>query len=353
MARLHPLSASAQAAAHLRAELERGHWSGMMPGVNQLAPELGVTRKTVEAALRQLEHDGLLINQGPGRRRLIVLPNGVAMRPMRVAILLYEPTDRHLEYIIELQHALAEAGHSVVAIAKSLVELNMDVTRVSRLVKQTAADAWVVVAGSTEVLKWFCAQPRPVFALFGRREGLTIAAMGPDKSEALAAATRHLVSLGHRRIVMLCRQLRRLPKPGSSEQAFLDELKAHRLPACDYNLPDWEETKEGFQKLLRSLFRVTPPTALIIDEASFFIATQQFLASRVIRVPQQVSLICTDADPAFAWCTPAISHIRWDSGPLVRRIVRWAATVSRGGMDVKQTSVPAEFVIGGTIGRAT
>jgi hypothetical protein len=31
--------------------------------------------------------------------------------------------------------------------------------------------------------------------------------------------------------------------------------------------------------------------------------------------------------------------------------VRWAATVSRGGKDVKQTSVPAEFIIGGTIGR--
>lgn len=323
----------------------------MMPGVNQLAPELGVTRKTVEAALRQLEHEGLLISQGPGRKRLIVLPSGASMRPMRVAILLYEPTDRHLEYIVELQHALAEAGHTVITAANSLTELSMDVTRVSRLVKQTAADAWIVVAGSSEVLKWFCAQPVPVFALFGRREGLPIAAVGPDKTPALAAATRHLVNLGHRRIVMLCRQLRRLPKPGGSEQAFLDELKAHDLPVSDFNLPDWEESKEGFQKLLRSLFRVTPPTALIVDEASFFVTTQQFLAGRGIRVPEQVSLVCTDADPIFAWCTPSISHISWDTRTVVRRIVRWAATVSRGGRDVKQTSVPAQFVIGGTIGR--
>ena len=352
MPRLQMLSAAEQTAAHLRAGVERGDWSGMMPGVNQLAPELGVTRKTVEAALRQLEHEGLLVGRGPGRKRLIVLPRGASTRPMRVAILLHEPDDRHLEYIVELQHALVEAGHTVVTPAKSLKELNMNAMRVSRLVKQTDADAWVVVAGSGGVLEWFSAQPRPVFALFGRREGLPIAAMGPDKSPALTAATRHLIGLGHRRIVMLCRQLRRLPKPGSSEQAFLDELKANGLPVSDFNLPDWEESKEGFQRRLRSLFRVTPPTALIIDEASFSVATQQFLAGRGLRVPQQVSLLCTDADPVFAWCMPPVSHISWDTKTVVRRIARWAATASRGGRDIKQTCVPAGFVIGGTIGPA-
>ena len=99
-----------------------------------------------------------------------------------------------------------------------------------------------------------------------------------------------------------------------------------------------------------SLFRVTPPTALIIDEAPFFIATQQFLASRGIRVPQQVSLICTDADSTFTWCLPSVSHIRWDSRLVARRIVRWAAAVSRGRKDVKQSFTLAEFVKGGTIG---
>jgi DNA-binding GntR family transcriptional regulator len=53
---LHSLSVSSQAAAHIRAELERGRWTGLIPGVYQLAAELGVNRKTIEAALRQLEH---------------------------------------------------------------------------------------------------------------------------------------------------------------------------------------------------------------------------------------------------------------------------------------------------------
>ena len=271
---------------------------------------------------------------------------------MRIALLDYEPLARTEGYMVELQHLLAAAGHAAFFTEKSLVELRMDVARIGRLVRQTKADAWVIGAGSREVLEWFCAQPMPAFALFGRREGLPIAAIGPDKQPAIAAATRHLIGLGHRRIVLLARRLRRLPEPGRSERALLDELKSHGIPMGDFNLPDWEETREGFQELLGSLFRVTPPTALIVDEAPFFVATQQFLAGRGIRVPQQVSLICTDADPTFSWCMPSIAHIRWDPDPVVRRIVRWAATVSRGRKDVKQAFTLAEFIPGGTIGPA-
>ena len=52
----------------------------------------------------------------------------------------------------------------------------MDAGRVSRFVRKTKADAWIVCAGSREVLEWFSAQPVPAFALFGRRDGLPIAA---------------------------------------------------------------------------------------------------------------------------------------------------------------------------------
>ena len=108
----------------------------------------------------------------------------------------------------------------------------------------------------------------------------------------------------------------------------------------------------GFQECLESLFRVTPPTALIIDESPFFLAALQFCARKGLRVPQDVSLICTDDDPHFAWFTPEVAHIRWDRRPVVRRIVRWAANVSRGKTDLRQTLTQAEFVEGGTIGPA-
>lgn len=346
------LSAAGQVAAHLRAEVALGGFSGTMPGVIRLGEALGVNPKTVEVALQQLEHEGLLVGQGPGRRRLIVSSGRRVTRPLRVAILLGEPSDRHLEYIVELQHALLEAGHTVIFPDMYLLHLSAQVARIDRLVKETAADAWVLCGSTRKVLEWFCTKPTPVFALFGRRAGLPIAATGPDKPPALAAAARHLIGLGHRRIVLLVRRMRRLPEPGRSEQAFLTELEAGGIATGTFNLPDWEETREGFQEILSGLFRVTPPTALIVDEAPFFAAAQQFLARRGLRVPEKVSLVCTDSDPTFAWCMPSIAHIGWDSRPVVRRIVRWAAAVSQGQRDVRQTSVRAEFVVGGTVGPA-
>ena len=352
---MHPLrlhSAAEQVAMHLRRELARGHWVGSLPGVGALAAELGVNHKTVAAALRQLEQEGQLAGLGPGRKRRIIGPKGGAARPMRIALLEYDQLTRAEGYMIELHHSLRASGHAAFFTEKCLLELGMDVARIARFVRQTEADAWVIAAGSREVLEWFCARPVPAFALFGRREGLPIPGTGPDKVPAMIAATRSLIGLGHRRIVVVARRERRLPEPGRAERAILEELKAHGVPVGAFNLPDWEETREGFHGLLRSLFQTTPPTALIIDEAPLFVAVQQFLAEGGIRVPEQVSLVCTDADPVFAWCLPTVAHIRWAPAPVVRRIVRWAVAVSRGLKDVKQTLTPAEFVAGGTIGPA-
>jgi len=345
------ISIAEQVAERLRGEIFRGRWSGVMPGRNQLAKELGINFKTVEIALRQLERDGLLVSQGAGRGRRIVLSSeGATVRPLRVAILLSEPPDRHLEYVVELQYELIKAGHTPVFAPKTLTELGFEVKRVARLVRQTRADAWVVAGGSREVLEWFVANSVPAFALFGHRRDLPIAGTGPEKLPALIAATRALIDLGHHRIVLIVRRIHRLPQPGAGAKVFLSTMEAGGICTGDYNLPDWEETREGFQACLTALFRVTPPTAMIIEEAVLFTAAQQFLARRRIRVPEDVSLISTDPDPNYAWCVPSIAHMRWDSRPVARHIVRWAANVSRGREDVKQSFVAAEYVPGGTVG---
>jgi DNA-binding LacI/PurR family transcriptional regulator len=351
MPMIRVLSAVEQVAGRLREELLREHRCGLMPGVDRLAVDLGVSRKTVEAALQMLEREGLLVPQGVGRRRRIELPAGEkSAHGLRVAILLNEPIDRRLDYMAEVEHKLLKAGQTAFYPDKCLSDLGMDPRRVARMVEQNEADAWVVLGGSSGVLAWFAAQQVPAFALFGRRRGLPLPGVGPDKPPAMAAATRALIHLGHRRIVLLARVGRRLPEPGATERAFLGELAAAGISPSAYHLPDWEVSIKGFHTRLDSLFRLTPPTALIIQEAAFYVAALQFCANRGLRVPQDVSLVCTDADPAFLWCQPSVAHIRWDSRPVVRRIVRWAANVSCGHEDLRQTLTPAEFVPGGTIG---
>ena len=346
-------SPSEQIAAHLRRELLQGTWSGEMPGTPLLATELGTDRRIITAALDLLEKEGLLVAQGKGRRRKIVLPKSPATSALRIVILEYDETSDGYGYKVELLNLLNKAGHNANFAPRNLLDLDMNPRRVARLVNQTEAYAWVVSGGSQEVLEWFSTQAVPSFALFGRLQGLPIAGTKPDKLPAFAAATRQLLGFGHRRIILLARQERRLPTPGRSERAFLEELEAHGIQTSHpYNLPDWEESSEGFHRILDSLFRATPPTALIIEEVSLFFAAQQFQLHRGLRVPEDVSLVCTDGDPHFSWCKPSIAHIHWDSAPVVRRIVRWAANVSRGNDDRRQTYTKAEFIEGGTVGPA-
>ncbi len=351
MKAFHPLSTVEQLAGHLREEILRGGLGGSMPGVNQLARTLGVSPKTVIAAVKQLEREGMLQGQGPRRRNRIVLPaSGVAGRRLQVAILDYEPPVPSTGYMLELQHLMEGAGHAAFFAGKSLQELGMDVRRVARLVAGIEADAWVVCAGSREVLKWFAAQPVPAFALFGRRRNVPLAGAGPNLLPACLAAVRRLLELGHGRIVMMAHQERRAGGPGNIERAVLDEMEAHGIRTGPYNLPDWENSREGFHRLLDQLYRVTPPSALILDEASLFAAAHQQLAQRGILAPQHVSLVCASPDPTFAWCQPTIAHIRYDLRPVLRRVVRWADNVARGQDDRRQSLTKAEFVDGGTVG---
>jgi DNA-binding LacI/PurR family transcriptional regulator len=174
--------------------------------------------------------------------------------------------------------------------------------------------------------------------------------VGPDKIPAIRDATKTLLDQGHRRIVLLTRRAQRLPEPSAFVRAFLDELAAQNVSPGSYHLPDWGESVKGLDSRLDSLFRVTPPTAMIIEEPPLFVATRHFLGRRGLLVPEDVSLVCNDDDPAFGWCTPPVSHIRWDRSVVVRRVAQWVSNVSRGKEDLRQTSTPAVFIRGGTIG---
>ena len=347
---LHLLTHAEQVAAHLRSEVSRGRWRNVLPGIQRLGIELGVNHNTMEAALRLLEQEGVVASQGHGRpRRVCAAALSGDRRSLRVKILLYEASDRFLPDMVELLARLQEAGHAADIAPKSLQDLGMRVERVARFMEKHPADAWVVCSGSQEILKWFSTCTVPAIAMYGRFTGLPIAAASPRKIPAMLTATRRLVELGHRRIVMIAREERRKPEPALFERAFLDELAVLGVPTGTYNLPEWEETSHGLHACLDALFRHTPPTALILGETTFFMAVQQYLSRRGILVPDQLSVICADPDPAFAWCHPAIAHIRWDFRPLVQRILRWADHVAHGREDREKTLFLAKFVEGGTI----
>lgn len=345
---LRPMSVTEQVAAHLREGLSQGRWSGKMPGRDRLAWELGVHGSTVERALRQLEKEGLLASQGIGRRRVVAEQKEATQRGLRITVVPYDPADNGSDLIGELVHQLKENGHLPAFAPKALTNLQHDPAKVAAMIEDQPADGCIIQAGSRAVLERISGE-KPTFALFGSMSGLPLAGTGPDTVAAIRGAVRFLVRNGHRKIVKLSREERLKPTPGGVETAFLEELEAHGLPHGPYNLPPWENTPDGLHSCLDRLFRVTPPTAIIVGEWMLYYVVQNYLSRCLGPGKQVVDCVCLDEHPSFDWCRPAVAHLKWDRRTAVRRAVRWADMLARGEHDMTKTAVKGRVVNNGSI----
>jgi DNA-binding LacI/PurR family transcriptional regulator len=352
---LRRLTVVEQTAAHIREALRERRWGAELPGVLRLAKELVVSKDSVRDALRLLEGEGVLAAGGTGRSRKPAAPatSIPEPRPLRVAILSYRPlrneNSNSQRLLLHLQQGVEAAGHVCDFAPKTQECLRHDLKRIIRMVETAKADAWVVDAGSGELLEWFARQDFPAIGLGGRRSEAPLARVAVDLSSAFQAAARRLTALGHRRIVLICPQEWRQPQPGHLVQVFLDELQAKSPAAIDYHVPAWEQTADGFHTLLESLFRVTPPTALIVIEPMQAVAVLSFLAQRGLRVPRDVSLITRARDASLEWCRPALAHFHEAEDFLVRHIVLWVAAVARGKVSGKRTVCAVGFEEGESI----
>ena len=346
--RLHSLAE--QVADHLRKEIQQGILSGDMPGAKRLASSLGINHKTVDSAAAILGKQGFLVSQGPGRPRRITLPVDSPRSSLRIALLIYEPADALFHPIIELRHALTNAGHSCLVADKSQKELGWDVQRIAKLVEKTEADAWIIRSGSREILEWFTHQPLPFFAVHGRFVDHPIAAVGVSMIPAIENAVDQLVALGHRRIVAIARESDIVPTLGAFYQKFIERLQFHGIQTGSYNLPIWDCNPKGLHGALGPLFSITPPTAVFVCDIVLFYAVQTQLLRMGFPAPDKVSLVTTEFDTRFEWSIPTISHIGWSHQAILKRVIEWADNVGRGKPDLKQKLIDCEFVTGGTIG---
>lgn len=363
MPRLQRATLVDQTAGFLRKGISKGRWSGRLPGALKLSRELDVSKDTLMAALAVLEDEGLLVSRGVGKAREIAAggkspPGKIAAAPrvrrrLRVGILPYEDSHHSPAFkqrqLLAIAHGIESAGHTAFFAPRSQVACKGDLGRIGAMVAAGDADLWVVMNGLQEVAEWFRARRIPYFALGGRTAGgAPSSAYCP--TDAMASALARLISLGHRRIILVCPRNWRLPQRSPYVLDFLGALKAAGIPSGDYNVPDWTETPAGFAALLRSLFAITPPTALIVGDARQALAVTTFLSSRGLRVGHDVSLLVRTPDPTLEWASPTMAHFSFDEDLIVRRVVRRIAGFAKGRGDSEAELFPMTFTDGATIG---
>lgn len=358
---LQLLSAVDQAAGHLRAGIGSGRWKQHLPGFSKLAGELGVSRNTTIAAVARLIEEGL-VAPAEGRRPHRI-PDGVKTAPagprrLRTALLTMVALEKFpandQRSILRIMAELKVSGHECVPVIFPAGKDTHKTGLLPRLVGNVEADAWLVVGGTAEILRWFAESGRPVLAVGGASKSVPIAGVSSyDRGAVVRDVTRRLLDLGHRRITLVCRHESRLPVPRTMVLTFREELQAAGIKPGEFNTPDWEETSEGLDALLKSLFRFTPPTALIGMDVPVVTGALGFATRMGIVVPRDLSIVSlTLWDPLPEWAFPGVrhAHVECDESPWLRRIREWVRHVAHNRRDIRQFTGTAHLVEGNTMG---
>ncbi len=354
------LSVIEQTANHLRQGICEIRWGGRFPGVPAITRECEVSANVARAAVRLLEAEGWLEPAGHGRRRRIASAKegSPTNRVLRVGILLRDALPGldpgFHDALLQIVHLLEESGHAAFFAPKTQIELSNSLPRMKHMVEDLPADAWVVIDGTKALLAWFAGSKTPTLAIGGQIGDLAVSSVGPVMAAASQMAMQRLIALGHRRIVMICSRNERsgAVRPDHSVGAALAELAGCGVKISSYNLPEWDETPAGLQSLLQSLFRITPPTALMIMRPTWATGVLSFLADRGLRVPKQVSILGYGLEALNPWHLPALAHLRAEDLPVVRRTVRWVRQVARGSVIPRKFEYPGTFVDGPSLGPA-
>lgn len=360
MASIRRLSLHQQTVQALCDGLQSGRWAGALPGVRPLAAELGVAIGTVQRALKELEADGFLETQGAGRRRVVAADAPTVQMPahgtrkLRVGILPRIPVSEYPAPIqcvlLKLCEYLKEAGHYV-TITPPQVAGKDSVAWLQRLVAETAVEAWIVLDAKRQVLETVAASGIPLLAVGGDKGTLSVSVVGAYVGNARAACTRALCELGHRRIVLI-EESGSLQEPfRPSIQSYRDALAEAGIVPSEYNHPIWQETPAGMRDLLQSLFRLTPPTALIVSENHMLWGVLGFLLERGLSVPRDVSLVALcETEVEAKWFAPSLARVHLDFDRMKEFMIRWVEDVAAGHREPVECVLQAEFIPGGTIG---
>ena len=133
-----------------------------------------------------------------------------------------------------------------------------------------------------------------------------------DQYRGARSAVRHLVELGHSRILHLA-------GPPSAPDAierirgWRDELAARRLEVVEPRHGDWSAAS-GYE--LGRTIDATPGTGLFVGNDQMAIGVLSALRERGLRVPEDVSVVGFDDVPEAAYLLPSLTTVRQDFAAL-------------------------------------
>jgi DNA-binding LacI/PurR family transcriptional regulator len=350
-----PRSLVRQSADLIRERIEAGQLGPMLPGENELARMLDVSRPTIRGALDLLEGEAVVAAVSRGMAREVKKDwfgrkkTGPSVRFL-IASPLHERSAGFQAGMRQMRDRLASHGAEV-AFQVSAAFRSKRPERI--LAKETAdgdCDVWVVVDATPEIEAWLEARQLPCVCV-GGTYCHHLPRTGGDGDQAIRDAAKSLLALGHRRIVYPLHNAYGVQMV-SSFRAVMEDHGVNWDEA--FHAPHWKDHAANFFPMLSRMFASTkPPTAFLTLGVRNLLPVLTWLGHHGLRVPEDVSLIDMIDDPLLEFLYPPLTRYVLDRDTVCHAAVDLALRVVRVGKPFDQARmVPMRRLEGRSTGPA-
>ena len=133
--------------------------------------------------------------------------------------------------------------------------------------------------------------------------------MAIDDRKAMRDATRHLIALGHRRLLYLVRDTR-LSTTQRRIEGYRDAARAARPPVTAVVIQRERDEDAFARQVADALAAPRPPTAIIASNSALALSLVRVLQALSVRWPDDVALLAFD-EPVWApILTPPLAVVR-------------------------------------------
>lgn len=331
----------------------------MLPGELQLKGRLGIGRDTLRLALKVLTQEGWILPAGQGRQRQVQprrlpSPQDASRNDLPVTFLSPYPVVHRLT-LMEMEDTrvrLEAQGRALRFVSPRIFHLKHPGHHLERLAGEHPSAAWVLYVVSEPIQRWFDARGIPALLFENPFPGVNLPFVADDWEAAAFHAGIQLVRHAHRVIGILEYEERR---PGLlAEERGLERALATTSPSGRLVVFKDDLTPPSVARSLERAFGLKErPTALVLTRAAQVLTCFSWLASRGIRTPLEVSLVCLPNDSWFSELYPPLSHYRADPQVTARHIAeRVLELTTVGRVARKSIRLHREYVPGATIGPA-